>query len=115
MIKVRQERDELIISLFQISKLNTLFASTIERQITDLICESSKRIIFDLSRITFIDSAGFQMLLRITRRAQDCGCDFRLCNITDEVEELFNLLELGDKIIVEHRVLSTESLLLEVE
>lgn len=115
MIKVRKDGDDFIVSLFQVNKLNTLFTGIIESELTDLLGMGSKKIYFDLNKIKFIDSSGFDMLLRLDLKARQNGTQFIICNIKDEVEELFSLMKIGDKINIEHKNLKSEPLFLEVD
>jgi len=115
MIKVRYEGEDVVVSLFQLNKLNTLFADSIEKQLTDLFEESFGKIFFDLSKIKFIDSSGFEMLLRVINLSKEKDTEFVLCNISEEVEELVNLLKIGNKLPIVHRKFQSESLLQEVE
>lgn len=115
MIKYRKEGESMVASLYQLSKLNTLFTGMIESQLTEILCEERKTLYFDLEKIKFIDSAGFDMIVRISEKAQECGTEFILCNITEEVKELIQLLKLEEKLKFEQRQFNTEALLLEVE
>ena len=115
MIKIRKEKDETIVSLFQVKKLNTLFSGLVESQLAELVREDSNNIYFDLSGISFIDSSGFSTLLNITEMAKEYNKDFMLCNITDEVEELVSMLGIGNRFKIEHKELKSEPLMLEVE
>ena len=101
--------------MFQINKLNTLFIDHVEEGLRNLFRNDRVRVFFDLSNVKFIDSSGFQMLHRISEFAEKSGSEFILCNITDEVEELVNLMNIGDRLRFEHRDLRSEPILLEVE
>ena len=115
MIKVRYEGEAIIVSLFQVSKLNMLFTSVVEKQIVELFNENKKTVYFDLGKIKFIDSSGFEMLLRLVKISRETNREFLLCNITDEVEELVNLLKIDQELPIVHKKFDSESLMEEIE
>jgi anti-sigma B factor antagonist len=50
--------------------------------------------ILDLSRVTFVDSAGLSGLLACLQQVAHAGGDLKLCGITDEVRVLFDLIKM---------------------
>ncbi len=50
--------------------------------------------ILDLSRVTFVDSAGLSGLLACLQQVAQTGGDLKLCGITDEVRVLFDLIKM---------------------
>ena len=115
MIKTRKVGSDIIISLFQLNKINILFSDLIGDQLKKLVEIPGSRILFDIQNIIFIDSAGFGMLIRIDEIARKNSSEFILCNISQEVVELFNLIDLQESLITSERNLVEESLLQEVE
>jgi anti-anti-sigma factor len=115
MIKVRKEEDCYIISLYQIDKLNTLFIDSIEEQMENLVQQQNCKIYFDLSKIRFIDSAGFEMLKKTKNKADKNASQFILCNLSGEVKELIKLLNLENYFDTCERNIKQEMILVEVE
>jgi len=115
MIKVRKDKEDYLVSLYQVDKINTLFTDRLGDQLKELVEEKDVKIYFDLSKIRFIDSSGFAMLKRIHRIADENSSEFILCNVREEVEELFKLLELQDYFINCKRKIDREVILIEVE
>jgi anti-sigma B factor antagonist len=100
MLKIAKEGHEIRVELFQVNRLNTLFSDLVRAQLNELVQEPGSRVIFNLEGIRFIDTSGFQVLLDITEHARRHGSEFRLCNLTDDVQELMGLLELEEELIV---------------
>jgi len=51
-------------------------------------------LIFDLQGISFIDSSGFGVFLSAMKAANNNYGQFKICNVDEEVMELFKLLQL---------------------
>ena len=98
MLKIEKSENTCKVELFQVNKLNTLFSDLVRDQLKELVQEPGVEILFNLEGIRFIDSSGFGVLTDISKLARNSGSQFRLCNITDEVSELVNLLGLEGKL-----------------
>lgn len=98
MLKVAKEEGRYLVSLFQVSKLNTLFSELISQQLNDLVGTPGRTVIFNLEGVRFIDSAGFGTLLHALEIAKARSSEFKICNVSDEVMELIELTELADKL-----------------
>lgn len=86
-----------MVELFQVNKLNTLFSGLVRQQLKELVEEPGNSVIFNLYGINFIDSSGFEVLEDITDYSKDCGSEFKLCNVSDEIRELILLCELEER------------------
>ena len=98
MLKIAKEENQYRVELFQVSKLNTLFSELVKQQLTELVEEPGVSVVFNLADIRFIDSSGFEVLLKVSDRAREAGSQFALCNITDDVRELIVLMELENRL-----------------
>jgi len=96
MIKTKVAGEGLIVSLYGLNKLNCLFAEQVGAELKELLKEESYDLLFDLSDIRFIDSAGFSMLKEVNEAAGNYSSRFILCNTSEEVNELLELVELKD-------------------
>ena len=54
----------------------------------------TRRIILDLSQVTFIDSTGLGALLSVWTAGQRRACDMEIVNLSPRVEKLVNLTKL---------------------
>ena len=94
MLKIAKEEKEYRVELFQVNKFNMLFSDLVRDQLLELMEKPGTRVIFNLKDIRFIDSAGFDVLRDVSEHAAKTGCEFKLCNITEDVRELILLMEL---------------------
>ncbi len=56
-----------------------------------------KRIILNLGDVTFIDSAGLEMLISYQRQLNEHGLKMKLCNLTKLLQEALELTRLIDR------------------
>ncbi|MBU0754510.1 MAG: STAS domain-containing protein [Planctomycetes bacterium] len=60
----------------------------------DPLLESHQKVVFDLSRLRFVDSSGCGVLLSCLRGVNAAGGDLKLCNVAKPVQALFELIRL---------------------
>jgi anti-anti-sigma factor len=114
MIKIRKEKEEYIVSLYEVRKLNTLFADRVGEQLRELVEKKGVKVFFDLSRISFIDSDGFSMLKEIHGIARANSTEFYLCNLSPEVNELMQLPDFQGNFRTCKKEISKEKVLVNV-
>jgi anti-sigma B factor antagonist len=64
----------------------------------NLIAEGKHHLIFDLTRVDYIDTAGLGVLVGILKRAREVGGNVELC-YSDQVKKVFEITGL-DKIFI---------------
>ncbi len=94
MLKVDHLENKYIVSFYNVSRLNILNAPEIEQKVIPIINNSGTNLIMNFSGINFIDSAGFETLLKIYRTSRINNSTFRFMNVSDEIKELITLVEL---------------------
>jgi anti-anti-sigma factor len=60
--------------------------------------QSSSRLVLDLSGVTFIDSTGLRFVLRVDRRARESGPRLELVPGPPEVQRVFALTRLEERL-----------------
>ena len=60
-----------------------------------LIAES-KRLVLDLSGISYLDSSGLGMIVGVYISSKKAGCQLSLINLTPRVKEIFSLSRLDE-------------------
>jgi anti-sigma B factor antagonist len=73
--------------------LTAEFTPTFKTNVKRLI-PSSKKIILDLSRLTYMDSSGIGAVVGLYVSAKTAHCDFKLVNLNKYVRELLGLAQL---------------------
>ena len=96
MFEVNKINNTYIISLTNTNRFNTIIAKRIKGRLIRLIEQPGIGLILDFKGIHFIDSNGFDTLLVISKAAKTYGSKFYMYNISEEVRELINLVQLNN-------------------
>jgi len=96
MLLVNQKRNEFVVGFSGVRKLNITIREEVRKNILDLVDKTATKVVLNLQGIVFIDSAGFELLLEIEREAKLRGVDFQLMNVSEEVQEVIELVKLED-------------------
>ena len=74
----------------------TLDAQTVKdfRREVQQPLDSHTQVVFDLSRLTFVDSSGLGVLLSCLRQVRGRGGDLKLCSLTTQVRAVFQLVRM---------------------
>ena len=94
MLETKNIKDILVVSLKETPRLNALIAEAVKEQLLEFFNKPNTRVVFDLKGITFIDSSGFGVFLSAIKAANNNYGQFKICNVSPEVMELFKLLQL---------------------
>jgi len=94
MIKTENINGILISSFDGVTRFNALIAESVKEELKKLYTAPNTRLILDLNGILFIDSTGFGVFLSVMITANNNYGYFKLCNLCEEVMELFKLLQL---------------------
>lgn len=79
-----------------VKRFTSELSKVVESELLPFVEDSSRELVFDLKGIHFIDSAAFDTLLHIHKKANESKSKFILSNLDDEAKELFDLLKLND-------------------
>ncbi len=74
-------------------RLVTGVNNTLYRKVSELI-PHSKRIVLDLTGLTFMDSTGLGTLVRLYVAARSAGCNLELVNLGKRIRELLGVANL---------------------
>ena len=58
------------------------------------VLEANSRVVFDLSKLRFIDSSGLGAILSCLRRLNGAGGELKLCGLSKPVRALFELVRM---------------------
>lgn len=94
MLTVDHLENKYIVSFYNVSKLNLLNALEIEQKIIPIINHPETNLTLNFSGIKFIDSAGFETLLKIYRTSRISNSTFKFMNVSEDIKELIHLVEL---------------------
>ena len=94
MLNIENVNDVIIVSFKDTNRFNALITEQVKEEIKSLFTSPNIKLVLDLSGIQFIDSSGFGVFLSIMKTANNNYGYFKISNISEEVMELFKLLQL---------------------
>ncbi len=94
-----EQQSGITIVTLAIDQLNEIRVGEFQTRLATLT-KTSQRVIFDLSRVDFLDSSGLGALVLAHRRLKDGGGDLCLCAPTPAVRAIFDLVCLGKAITI---------------
>ncbi len=93
MVNLLEDRDDVAVLTITEEYMDASNAALVRQSILKQL-GGRTRVILDLSRVTFVDSAGLSGLLACLQQLDQAGGDLKLCGITEEVRVLFNLIKM---------------------
>jgi len=72
-------------------RIDSTTAPALGGRLTASLEATKVRVLLDLSRLEYISSAGFRILLLAAKRAEETGSRFVLCGVSGKVRQLFDL------------------------
>ncbi|MGH8634431.1 MAG: STAS domain-containing protein [Burkholderiales bacterium] len=72
-------------------RIDSTTAPALGERLTASLAAPKVRVVLDLSRLEYISSAGFRILLLAAKRADVAGSRFVLCGVSGKVRQLFDL------------------------
>lgn len=85
--------DNVIVVTILGDSLDANNAKEFKRNMSFSLAERSK-VVFDLSRLQFVDSSGLGAILSCLRQLNASGGDLKLCGMTKPVRVLFELVRM---------------------
>lgn len=90
----KKNTEGVVVFIKESSKICITNAHKIEEELLQLIKQAETAILFDFSKVEFIDTAGFQALLSAQIESKLYRVEFSIINANDDVRELFRLVKL---------------------
>lgn len=94
MILQSEQGDDGITIVHMEGRLDLLTAADVKRDLSDLIASGRQRLIFDLKRVSFVDSSGLGALISGLKAARQAGGDLRIARANEQVRTLLKLTTL---------------------
>lgn len=94
MLKAEKINNIVVVSFNDVSRLNALVAEPIKEELKSFFNKANTKLILNLEGVQFIDSSGFGVFLSVMKVANNNYGYFKICNVSNEVMELFKLLQL---------------------
>ena len=72
-------------------RIDSASAPTLQERLSAIMSAAKVNVLLDLSRLEYISSAGFRVLLLAGKRSDENGTRFVLCSVSGKVRQLFDL------------------------
>ena len=80
-------------------RIDTNTAPLLENEITDI--EKFENLIFDFKNVEYISSAGLRVLLTAQKRINKVGGNMKICNVSENVKDVFEVTGFTDILKIE--------------
>ena len=94
MLKIEKINNITVVRFNNIDRFNALITEPVKEDLKSFYNMPGTRLILNLEGIKYIDSSGFGVFLSLLKTAANNKGIFKICGISDEVMELFKLLQL---------------------
>lgn len=88
---LRQDTVGGVTVLEVVGRVDSTTAPALQDRLTSAMTAPQVRVLIDFTRLDYISSAGFRILLLAAKRADETGSRFVLCGISGRVRQLFEL------------------------
>jgi len=88
-----ENMDGLMVAALPMEELDASNAGDFKRDVGPLL-EANTKLIFDLSRVRFVDSSGLGAFISCLRKLNAKGGDLKLCRLSKQVRTIFELVRL---------------------
>jgi anti-sigma B factor antagonist len=93
-MEIRVERhNDVAVALLPVEELDAGNAAQFKTDVAAVL-EANTKLVFDLSRVRFVDSSGLGALISCLRNMHASGGDLKLCAMSDQVRALFDLVRM---------------------
>jgi anti-anti-sigma factor len=73
--------------------LDTVTAPDLERQLTPVLAEPIKDLVFDLASLKFISSAGLRVFSNARKKVKEHGGQASFVNMQPQIQEVFEIMK----------------------
>ncbi|MFW6327027.1 MAG: STAS domain-containing protein [Bacteroidota bacterium] len=94
MLKTEKINNITVVSFDNVNRFNALITEPVKEDLKSFFNKPNTRLILNLEGVQYVDSSGFGVFLSIMKTANNNFGQFKMCNISHEVMELFKLLQL---------------------
>jgi len=94
MIEVKEQDGILVAGFTDEDRFNGLITEPVKEKLLAYYNKPNTKLVIDLHGIKFIDSSGFSVFLSLMKAANNNYGELKICNVNQEVKELFKVLQL---------------------
>jgi anti-anti-sigma factor len=74
-----------------VGRVDSTTAPVLQERLKSVMTAPQTKVLIDFTRLDYISSAGFRVLLLAAKRAEETGSHFVLCGLSGKVRQLFDL------------------------
>ncbi|MFW5644547.1 MAG: STAS domain-containing protein [Bacteroidota bacterium] len=94
MLTTHNQNGVLVVKFNDTNRFNALISEPVKEELRSFFNTPNTNLVLNLDGIEFIDSTGFGVFLSVMKTANNNYGYFKIANISDDVMELFKLLQL---------------------
>lgn len=91
-ISVEDHSKGLIVSIS--GRLDAMTAPLLKEEMLTRISSSDKSVLFDLSNLNYLSSAGIRIFYLVSRRLREKGKNMHFCSPNPDIMQVFDMIEL---------------------
>src|SRR5690349_22856322 len=88
----KQEQDTNVLPLD--GEIDLHVSPEVAASLRTMIESQPKKVVIDLTKVTYLDSSGLAVLIEGMQNVQEYGGRFRLAGVQDEVKQVFDIARL---------------------
>lgn len=86
-----EEQSGVVVVLQVTGRIDSTTAPMLGERLVAMLGSAGSRVVVELSRLDYISSAGFRVLLLAAKRAEQTASKLVLCGVSGKVRQLFDL------------------------
>jgi anti-sigma B factor antagonist len=94
MLNIEKVNNVFVAKFENADRFNALITEQVKEELKGVFTAKGVELVLSLQGIKFIDSSGFGVFLSVMKTAANSQGKLKICCISDEVMELFKLLQL---------------------
>ncbi len=100
-IKITQKEGIQIASFTGIKRFNLAVIEDVKTELKPILSNKETKMVIDFKDINYIDSSGIGCIISLVKTAQVTGAKLKLCGLSEEVHDIFKLLNLESLVDME--------------
>ncbi len=97
-LNVTEQNGITLVEFVDVTRFTLSIADEVKQQLRPLLNNKECKMVFDLHGIDFIDSSGIGCIIALFKTAKSIGSTLKLCNLTPEVLEIFQITALASNL-----------------
>ena len=97
-LQLKTDRDGDVVAVAATGELDIATAGLLDEELRKAHELSPKTLVLDLRGLTFLDSTGIRTIVAADARAQEGGTGLKIVRAPEEVDRIFRLTGIGDRL-----------------